>query len=106
RYGVKPLYYYFRNGIFAFASEVKSLLQHPAISASLSAPALNEYFSFQNIFSDLTLFEGVRLLPPAHTLVLHARSGEAPVTCAYWDYEFAEGESATEEEYIEELHRL
>jgi asparagine synthase (glutamine-hydrolysing) len=106
RYGIKPLYYYFRNGIFAFASEIKSLLQHPAISASLSAPALNEYLSFQNIFSDLTLFEGVKLLPAAHTLTLAARPGEAPVTRRYWDYEFVEGEVATEEEYVEELHRL
>ncbi len=29
-----------------------------------------EYFTFQNMFSDLTLFEGVRLLAPGHTLTL------------------------------------
>lgn len=106
RYGIKPIYYYFRNGVFAFASEIKSLLKHPAISAALHAPALNEYFSFQNIFSDCTLFEGIRLLPAAHTLVLTARAGEAPRTARYWDYEFEEGDTGTEEEYVEELHRL
>lgn len=106
RYGIKPLYYYFRGGIFAFASEIKSLLQHPEISASLCAPALNEYFSFQNIFSDRTLFDGIKLLPAAHTLVLSARPGEVPVTRRYWDYEFQEGQGVSEDEYVEELHRL
>ncbi len=65
RYGVKPLYWYNRSGAFIFASEIKAILAHRAVSRDLCYPALNEYFSFQNVFSDLTLFEGVRLLPPA-----------------------------------------
>ena len=106
RYGIKPLYYYYKNGIFAFGSEVKSLLQHPKVSVSPSPEALNEYFSFQNIFSDLTLFADIRLLPAAHTLTLTARPGEAPQIKRYWDYEFTEGDPGSEEEYAEELHRL
>ena len=61
RYGVKPLYWYNRSGVFLFASEIKAILEHEAVSRDLCYPALNEYFSFQNIFSDLTLFEGVHL---------------------------------------------
>src|SRR4029077_19354250 len=56
RYGIKPLYYYRDGRMVAFASEIKALLQHPTISARVSLPALSEYFTFQNIFSDLTLF--------------------------------------------------
>src|SRR5947209_6966698 len=70
RYGVKPLYYHFSNGTFLFGSEVKSLLCHPGFSARVDLSALNEYFSFQNIFTDRTLFDGVKLLPAAHTLSL------------------------------------
>ena len=31
RIGIKPLYYYFENGVFIFASELKALLQYPAL---------------------------------------------------------------------------
>ena len=63
RFGVKPLYYHHGGSFFAFASEVKGLLALPEVPRKLCLPALNEYFTFQNIFTDLTLFEGVRLLP-------------------------------------------
>ena len=90
RYGVKPLYWCARGGVFAFASEIKAILLHPRISAAICYPALNEYFSFQNIFSDLTLFDGIRMLPPGCTLTLDCnRSGE-PVLHRYWDYAIAD----------------
>ena len=43
------------------------------LGARVSPAALLEYFTFQNIFTDLTLFEGVRLLPPGCTLIRDAR---------------------------------
>ncbi len=41
--GKKPLYYTFQPGLFAFASELKALWQHPAIPRRLSAQALQAY---------------------------------------------------------------
>jgi asparagine synthase (glutamine-hydrolysing) len=106
RYGVKPLYYWQSEDALVFASEVKALLQHPRISARLSFPALGEYFTFQNIFSDLTLFEGVRLLPPGCTLSVDV--GARRVTQKrYWDYRFTvDGPIPSAEEASEELYRL
>ena len=106
RYGIKPLYYYFRNGIFLFGSEIKSILQHPDVSVRVSIPALNEYFSFQNIFSDLTLFGGIRLLPAAHTLSVKLGDINPLRQEQYWDYHFSEEDNLSEEEYVEELTRL
>ena len=95
RYGVKPLYWYCQKGVFIFASEIKAILEHPQVSRSVSYPALNEYFTFQNIFSDLTLFEGIRLLPPAHVMTLDIGGGSAPVERPYWDFDVSEdGRSA------------
>jgi len=105
RYGIKPLYYYFRNNIFLFGSEIKSLLQHPDVSVSVSIPALNEYFSFQNILSEHTLFQGIDLLPPAHTLHVRCRTQELSSE-RYWDYNFTQDDSLTEAEFAEELVRL
>jgi len=106
RYGVKPFYYYYKNGTFLFGSEVKSILEHPEVSVAVSIEALNEYFSFQNVFSDLTLFEGIRLLPAAHTLTLTLGNTAGPRTCRYWDYDFRDDERMSTDEYVEELDRL
>ena len=40
----------------------------PACRRASRREALVEYFTFQNVFSDLTLFEGVRMLPAGHLL--------------------------------------
>lgn len=107
RYGIKPLYWAFIGGKLLFGSEIKSLLAHGDLPRDISYPALNEYFSFQNIFSDLTLFDGVRLLPPGTTLTIEAVTGAQPTIRRWWDYPFGlEPLKISEEEAAEELHRL
>ncbi|MCL4539964.1 MAG: asparagine synthase (glutamine-hydrolyzing) [Bacteroidetes bacterium] len=106
RYGIKPLYYYLEKGIFLFASEIKSMIEHPAFSVKVNVRALNEYFSFQNVFSDLTLFDGVRMLPAAHTLSIRLGDPGSLRLERYWDYEFHEEEKMDEVEYTRELVRL
>lgn len=106
RYGIKPLYYYHKNGTFLFASEIKALLQHSDVSVSVSIEALNEYFSFQNIFTDLTLFEGVKMLPAASTMTVKLGGNGAPVVKEYWDFEFREEQGFSEAECEAELKRL
>jgi len=106
RYGVKPLYYAEVGPVILFGSEIKSLLQHDGLAAALSPQHLLEYFTFQNIFSEGTLFAGVNLLRPGHRVTLRAEPG--PVRPErYWDFEFTEGDDGvSDEEYIEELDRL
>ncbi|MGE5402832.1 MAG: asparagine synthase (glutamine-hydrolyzing) [Ignavibacteriales bacterium] len=106
RYGIKPLYYYYKNGLFIFASEIKAILQHPEIRVNVSVNALNEYFSFQNIFSDLTLFDGIRLLPAGSFLMLSLGDLNSLKQEKYWDYHFYDDNSLSEQEYVEELQRL
>jgi len=107
RYGVKPLYWHFKNNTLLFGSEIKGILEHPLVSRALSFPALNEYFSFQNIFSERTLFEGVYLLPPASTMVFEVRSSGPPRISQYWDYPFPrEPWEMGEDACVERVHRL
>ncbi len=107
RYGVKPLYYYFKNNVFIFASEIKAILEHPQVSRAVCYPALNEYFTFQNIFTDLTLFEGVRLLPPGCTLTLEVAESREPQVRRYWDYPHVSVPlDMKPEESAEQLYRL
>ena len=46
RLGIKPFYYYWDGALFAFASEIKALLEHPAISAAFDQSQLAEYLAF------------------------------------------------------------
>ncbi len=65
RYGIKPLYYAQQGSSFAFGSEQKAILAQPQFRRNLNKPALLEYFTFQNIFTDQTLLDDIKLLPQA-----------------------------------------
>jgi asparagine synthase (glutamine-hydrolysing) len=97
RFGIKPLYYAEYRGRLVFGSEVKALLE-AGLRARVSLDALVEYFTFQNVLSDLTLFQGVRTLPAGH--VLRVRREGSRLTC-YWDLELDPDESRTEDEWVE-----
>ncbi|PWB39687.1 MAG: asparagine synthase (glutamine-hydrolyzing) [Rhodocyclales bacterium] len=106
RYGIKPLYYAQVGNKFIFGSEVKAILADPAYRTEMDREGLLEYLTFQNFFTDRTLFKDVRLLPQGSFLKVSMRGGvSAPMK--YWDYLFEEPEHpAADEEYVEELDRL
>jgi len=108
RYGIKPVYYAQQGGTFAFASEQKAIQTLPGFSARVDRAALVEYFTFQNIFTDRTLLEHMKLLPAGHYLIAElAEEGLRIRKTRYWDYCFREPtEKASDAEYREELDRL
>lgn len=105
RFGVKPLYYFQNNGIFLFASEIKAFLVHPSFKVKVNVEALNEYFTFQNLFSYKTLFDGVAMLPPANTICINATT---PLQHnSWWDYNFTEPDNQISmTDCVEETKRL
>lgn len=105
RYGIKPLYLAWLGDTVLFGSEIKALLAHPGLRARLDVLALREYLTFQNLFTDRTLFDGVRLLPPASFVRLRVGRAAEPPT-RYWDFEFSENGTDDEAELLEELDRL
>lgn len=58
-FGIKPLYYTVMNGTFMYASEIKSLLQHPDFVKELNDKALKPYLTFQYPAIEETFFKGV-----------------------------------------------
>jgi asparagine synthase (glutamine-hydrolysing) len=108
RYGIKPLYVSQQGNTFLFGSEQKAILAQTDFQRRLDKPALLEYFTFQNIFTDRTLLEDVQLLPAGHHAVLDLKQQRPSLkrTC-YWDYRFREPDHrASDNEYREELDRL
>ncbi|MCF8356947.1 MAG: asparagine synthase (glutamine-hydrolyzing) [Melioribacteraceae bacterium] len=106
RFGVKPLYYWFSGKTIVFASEIKAILKHPDYKINLNHEALNEYFTFQNVFAYHTLFKGVTMLPPANTVQINNNSTYIKHS-SWWDYDFSEpDEKMSFEEAREETERL
>lgn len=108
RYGIKPLYFYQQGSQFAFGSEQKAITVLPSFAKKVDKKALLEYFTFQNIFTNRTLLDGVNILPAGHYAVLDLKKTKPKLqTSQYWDFNFSETQLlGTQAEYREELDRL
>jgi len=73
--GVKPLFYAEREGVFAFASEVKSLLVLPWIRREIDPVALRHYLRLRYVPQPYTMWRDVRKLPQGHLLVYEKGHG-------------------------------
>jgi asparagine synthase (glutamine-hydrolysing) len=85
RIGIKPLYYYHKNGRFIFASEIKAILCCPDVSRELDPLALYYYLAYEFVPAPLTMFRDIKKLQPGHTLTL--RDGQL-YDKEYWDLTF------------------
>lgn len=70
RMGKKPLFYWHRGGLFLFASEIKALLRHRAVSRTLDYEALHHYLAFGYTPAGRSIFAEISKIPPAHTGIL------------------------------------
>ncbi|KAB2903302.1 MAG: asparagine synthase (glutamine-hydrolyzing) [Anaerolineae bacterium] len=87
RFGIKPFYYFFRDGYFAFASEIKALVTNPEIPCCAKPEKIYNYLVNGAIVSDEdTFFEGIHQLPGSHALTLNAE-GELTIW-RYYDFEY------------------
>lgn len=83
RLGVKPLYYTTVGGRFIFGSEIKTILQDPAVPRRVNDEALYHFLTFLTPPAPFTLFEGIYKLPPGHRATVKA-DGQVHVE-EYWD---------------------
>src|SRR5271169_2064042 len=80
--GIKPLYYAQAGSYFLFASEVRTLLGTGLVQPRIDPAGLINYLTFGSAYDPLTLAEGVRALPPGHTLTWE---GGVLRQSSYWD---------------------
>ena len=107
RYGIKPLYWSQSGNVFAFGSEIKAITAHPAFQREIDKRGLFEYFTFQNFFSQRTLFRGMSMFPAGHWWRLSPSAKPKSSPTQYWDFHFQIPDSpGTQTEYVEELDRL
>ncbi len=105
RLGIKPLHYaLLPDGRLLFASEIKSLLQDPALPRDIDPLAVEDYFAFGYIPDPRSIFKSVQKLEAGHCLLV--RRGEPlPEPKAYWDVHFRPETRGDENELAGELIR-
>ncbi len=104
-FGIKPLYYYVSADYLLFASEIKALLQHPAVAAEVDSEAMREYVTFQYVIGEATLFKNIRKLLPAHYQVIDLELMRVR-TVRFWESRFVIDLHHTEEYFICTLRAL
>lgn len=103
RLGKKPLLYYFKNGIFCFASEFKALLASGMVDKEINRDSIHEYISLSYIPAPLSIYKDVLKLMPAHTLIL--KDGKVSLS-RYWELDYANKINISEEDAKLELLRI
>src|SRR3954471_11720219 len=103
RFGIKPFYYYADGRQFAFASELKSLLEVPGVPVDIDPSAIGEFLRRRYVIAPNTMLAGIRKLPPGHTIVADRRGVSV---ARYWDLPVDGTAQITEADAIEQLDQL
>jgi asparagine synthase (glutamine-hydrolysing) len=104
RFGEKPLYYGTFDGKLIFASELKVLLENPAVKAEINQDALRQFLSFDYVPAPASIYKGIYKLPAAHFLTVE--KGEVK-TQRYWNLTWHKnGNVKPLEKSAEELREL
>ncbi|MGH8230010.1 MAG: asparagine synthase (glutamine-hydrolyzing), partial [Steroidobacteraceae bacterium] len=102
--GQKPFYYASDGRSLAFASEIKALLALDPQLREIDLEAFDQYLGLRLIAPPLSMFRGIRKLPPAHKLVYH--DGRVTIS-PYWRLEYEPKLEAREDCLLDELeHHL
>lgn len=103
RFGVKPFYYYFDNGKFIFASEIKAILASGIVSKEANYQGINDYVVFQFTSGEKTLFKGIKKLLPGYCLQIDLNDGLKMDLFQYWDLKFKYDTYHTEDYFVDKL---
>lgn len=84
RAGVKPLFYYWKNGLFLFASELKAIVAHPEFKKEINIDAAAAFMQLGYVPTPHCIFNDTVKLKPGHFLVLDFAKHELH-TAQYWN---------------------
>tara|TARA_Y100000780_G_scaffold231737_1_gene258647 strand:+ start:19828 stop:21726 length:1899 start_codon:yes stop_codon:yes gene_type:complete len=103
RLGKKPLYYFSKDGRFAFASEIKALLTLENIPRKIRLDAVYDFFAYQYVPDPKSIFEDIHKLPPAHYMLV---TKDGIKQRQYWDLSFTHTSSDSIEDNKDKLLSL
>ena len=84
RVGIKPFFYYWKDGLFLFASELKSFHRHPQFRKVINKAAVQQFIQYGYIIAPLTIFQHTYKLSPGHWMECSPNMQD-PKPQKYWD---------------------
>ena len=103
RFGIKPLYWYRDSNSFIFASEIKGIIENPAVRKEIDFSSLSDYFAYRYVPSPKTIWKNIYKLPPAHFLELNI-AGNINLK-EYWNLRF-DSKKADEKDVVSKVNDL
>ncbi len=100
RVGIKPLFYARHEHGLVFASEIKAIFIHKAIEKRIDLPMIDAYLALGYVPRPDTIFEGIHMLSPAHTLLW--QDGRCTLE-KYWQLSDGESVQGSEDDLVDEL---
>lgn len=86
-FGIKPLFYTRIDDSFAFASELKTLVQLPGFDKTINYSSLTGALNYLWVPGNETMFNGCHKLAPAHYMIIDTASSElVSQTHCYWEW--------------------
>jgi asparagine synthase (glutamine-hydrolysing) len=101
--GQKPLFFFQRDGVFGFASEIKALLKSGVVKPEMAADAMNHLISLRYLPGTQTLFKGIHKLPAAHWMTVE--NGQIKMQ-RYWRPVYNNKLAGSEDEIVAELKAI
>jgi len=101
RIGQKPLIYYQDKNKFLFASELKAILPYHEIDKQISNKAISHYLSFGYIPTPLSIFKGMKKIPPGHYAIIN-KENRISIN-QYWDINLHKTSKKTESKYCKDI---
>lgn len=106
--GIVPFHYTLVDDVFVFSSEIKSILEHPAVKREVDLVGLDQVFTFAGLISPRTMFKNICSLENGHYLTVNDQ-GEI-TDKEYWDLVYPESEvklnGKSEDYFVDELEKL
>ena len=84
RAGVKPFYYYWKNGMFLFGSELKSIVVHPDFEKKINANAVASFLQYGYVCHPHCIYQNTFKLPPGHILRFDLQTQSITIK-QYWN---------------------
>lgn len=91
RYGIKPGYWYSKDGVTIISSEIKPILNHSSYSFEVNESAKRQWMVFNNVLTSEALFKGVHKISKG--ICWNVTTGQSK---KFWTPEFTEKEISKE----------
>jgi asparagine synthase (glutamine-hydrolysing) len=104
RVGIRPFFYNIRNGIFTFASEIKSIFQNNQVVKEIRSESLSQISTFWTTITPNTVFKEIFELSPGH-YATYTRNGFKSMR--YWNLPFKNnGDSLSINDALDSFHEI